>query len=135
MNLTTNETEIYCYKNYDIRIKDNFTFYSNKIYKFKIDRIAKVSYSDIENIVNSLGGISLLNEEGNAFFAFGQEVIELLKNKDSLYVSYLFGEIIKNLVEQKNFSTIYTISDISSIDITDNYDDIVSSFKIMHYKS
>lgn len=142
VNISKNEASVpyrqnhfyYCATVDDIHFIFNFDFENNttKIYncntKNLVDSINKIengntikfgefSLNDIAHAIDILGGISVLNVEGNEVFVLGEDFLELYKTENLQYLSYLFGTFIKNVFENEYYDFLYKHSEISYIDI------------------
>lgn len=130
LNFTIQKSDLLCYKYNDSKILDSFISYSKEIYNQDISKTVKIDFKALEKTVNSLGGINTVDKDGNNIHLHGYNVTDILNSEsDKLYISYIFGDIIKSIIKQQHFSCIYEYSDISFIDINSQYSLIMQTIE------
>lgn len=125
--LENSNTNVYSIdlNNHDNRsiIIDNISDFSKKSVGINIERQFNINFNVCEEIINSCGGVEIINTDGEAVFLHGNEFKNLIINsQNQAYISYLFGILLKNVFENQLYSYIYDYSDLSYMDVTNNMD-------------
>ena len=127
-----NKTNIYCVDLIDTdnprNIHDNIEHFAKKQFDITVNRQCVISFDVCEEIINSWGGISLLNKFGEEEFLQGNEFKEaIIEEKNREYIGYLFNVLLKSIFENETFSYLYKYSNISYIDIANHKEFIKKS--------
>ena len=107
---------------------DNINLIAKNKLDLNLSKHCELSNSNCEEIINSCGGISILNENGEENFVIGKQFAEILQNSTNYeYKSYIFAILLKTIFDEEMYSYLYKFSNVSYIDIVNHSEKIKKS--------